>query len=183
MRDRFIDIPGQLREPSAELLQRLRAIDPYADVVYVGGGHWLLGRVHPVDYSRSSVCRMGRRWVAHIREGDGFFAASEIEDLDADRLARFRALQHALLRAQGFEILKDVVVHGQPDAVLEYELRRIRYLEQHHLEELTPEEQQAESDRRSQRNDRRLYERELASRIFHRSPYGRGNPAPVSLAS
>lgn len=159
--DRLIEVPGQVCEPSADLLRRLREVDPQAEVLYLGEGRWWLGRVR-ADSARRPV---GRAWALRVREGDGF-------PFDE---ARWAALRHALLLAQGWSPISEVTVRGEPDGVLVEELRRARFVERGGALE-DEEELAAESARRDRIRENKVRERDMAKWLFSRSPNGRGNP-------
>lgn len=159
---RLVDIPGQVVAPSADLLGRLREIEPYAEALYRGEGRWWLGRVREDSAKRP----VGRQWAKRILEGDGF-GAHEIEDLDADRRSRFSALQHALLLSYGWKLIADVTVVGaEYDGVLVDEFRKAMFVERGGTL-LTDEELAAESARRDRIRENKLREREAVRQIFH----------------
>jgi hypothetical protein len=83
--------------------------------------------------------------------------------------------RQAQLMAQGFGLVVDVTVQGEPDALLEAEFRMALYVERGGILETdrAREEQAAKESRRKQVQDR---ERELARWLFSRSENGRGNP-------
>lgn len=170
--ERLIDIPGQVREPSPDLLRRLREIEPRAEVLYVGAGRWWLGRVK----TESARCHAGRQMAARIREGDGHPLKEDWSPVGG----RWAALRQALLMSQGFGLVSEVQVDGEPDARIVEELRRAKFVEQGGV--LESEEAAAEeSVRRDRIRENKVRERELAKWLWSRSKYGRGNPAPVSV--
>lgn len=162
--DRLIDVSA-VREPSPELLHRLRQIDPRAEVVYVGQGRWWVGRVKP-DSARVPT---GRRMLAAIRAGDGF------PDDPGTPSDRWPELRQALLMAQGFGLVCDVTVYGEPDALLVREFELAMYVERGG-EFVSDEEREWERRRRDRIRENRIRDRELTKWLYKRSPNGRGNP-------
>jgi hypothetical protein len=165
---RLIDIPGQEREPSRELLGRLRALESRADVLYIGHAHWLLGYVHRLD--RGARCSMGRRMALRIQAGDGY----------AFDQGRWEAKRQALMYAQGFHVIADLEIQGEPDAQLVEELRRCLFVERGGILE-TPRAIAEESARRDRERERKVREREMVHWLWGRSRFGRSNPAPVTV--
>jgi len=161
--ERLIDVPA-LRDPSPDLLRRLREIDPRAEVIYVGNGRWWVGRVKANSPRRA----IGRRMALAIRNGDGH--PWRIGDRD-----RWPELRQALLMAQGFGLVVDVTVQGEPDARLVREFAIAMHVEQGGSYR-SPEAIREEEAKRKQERDRRDRERELLHWIYDRSPAGRGNP-------
>lgn len=166
---RLIAIPEQERTPSSELLRRLRALDDRAEVLYIGHGHWLLGHVDEF-VGRGARINMGKRMALRIKAGDGF-------PFDEGRWA---ALRQAQMYLQGFNVLSDLEIQGEPDAQLLEELRRCLYVEQGGQLE-TPRALAEESARRDRQRERQVREREMVHWLWGRSPHGRGNPAPVTV--
>lgn len=164
--ERLIDMPT-VRDPSPELLRRLRALDARAEVVYVGEGRWWVGRVKPDSARRAT----GRRMALAIRKGDGLYGPSQ-----------WPQLRQALLMAQGFGLVVDKTIQGEPDAILVREFRLAMYVERGGTY-LSDEERQQESTRRDRIRENRVRERDLAKWLYARSPYGRGNPAPVAVST
>ena len=147
-------------EPSADLLRRLRELDARVEVLYLGEGHWWMGRVKEDSAKRAVGQRMARR----IREGDGF-------PFDEGRWA---ALRHALLLTYGWNIITEVTVQGDPAPVLEEELRRDLFLRRGGVI-VSDEERAAESARQDRIRESKVRERDMAKWLFSRSPRGRGN--------
>lgn len=169
---RFIDIPGQLREPGPDLLRRLREHEPRAEALYVGAGRWWLGRVK-TDSARRQP---GREMAALARAGDGYALADDWEPTGD----RWHALRQGLLMSQGFGFLSEVVVRGEPDARLVEELRRLMYAERGGV--IENEAAKAEEDARRRRvNENRVRERDTLKWLWARHPGARGNPRPVSV--
>ena len=166
---RLIHIPGQEREPSAELLARLRVLDPRAEVLYIGHGHWLLGHVNENEEHGARVT-MGQRMALRIMEGDGF-------PFDESRWA---ALRQARMYLQAFHVVSDLEIQGEPDGQLVEELRRCLYVEQGGVLE-TPRAIAEQSALRDRQRERQVREREMVHWLWGRSPHGRGNPAPVTV--
>jgi hypothetical protein len=157
--ERLIDVPAT-RDPSPELLRRLRAIDPQAEVIYIGNGRWWLGRVKPNSPRRA----IGRRMALAIRQGDGF-------PWEQDGTSRWPELRQALLMAQGFGLLAEVNVQGEPDAALVATMERV----------LTQRDTPTEPDpdevaKTAAAAERQIRDRELLHWLYDRSPYGRANP-------
>lgn len=162
--DRLIDLPA-FRDPSPELLRRLRALDARAEVVYVGEGRWWVGRVKTNSARRAT----GRRMAAAIQAGDGLYGPT-----------RWPELRQALLMAQGFGLVVDKTIRGEPDAILVREFAIALYVERGGTY-LSEEDRQQESARRDRIRENRVRERDLAKWLYARSPHGRGNPAPVAF--
>lgn len=113
--ERLIDLPS-FRDPSDDLIRRLREMDSRAEVFYVGDGVWWLGRVK-ADAPRRAE---GRAWALRLRQGDGFASDQWLE------------LKQALLMSQGFAVLRRwgrVRIQGEPDLVLVEQMRRFLYEE------------------------------------------------------
>ncbi len=114
--ERLISIP-EFREPSADLLRRLRALDARAEVVYIGNGVWLVGRVKPESRRRIDA----RREILSLRVEDGF-----------PDIGRLPELRQAILKEQGFgQVVRTDgkngnprPIYGEPDGILcrEFEL-------------------------------------------------------------
>jgi hypothetical protein len=134
-------------------------MDDRAEVVYVGQGRWWVGRVKPNSPRRAT----GRQLALAIREGDGFGGDQWPE------------LRQALLMAQGFGLVVDVTVQGEPDAVLVREFALAMYVERGGTY-LSDEEQQHQRRRRDRISEHLIRERDLSKWLYSRSPYGRGNP-------
>lgn len=157
--ERLIDLPV-LREPTPHLLRRLRALDHRAEVVYAGDGRWWVGRVK-TDSARRAT---GRRMALAIQQGDGLYGPT-----------RWPELRQALLMAQGFGLVVDVRVQGEPDAILEKEFALALYVERGGAF-LSDEERAREAARRDRIRENRIRDRELTRWLFARSPLGRANP-------
>lgn len=155
--ERLIDIPT-FRDPSPELLRRLRVYDPRAEVVYAGQGRWLVGRVKTNSPRRAT----GRRMALAIKAGDGF---------PSDR---WPELRQALLMAQGFGVVVDVTMQGEPDGRLVNEFALAMHVEQGGRY-LSPDEQQRASNSRDHVREQQTRERDLGRWLYSRSPHGRGN--------
>lgn len=113
----LLQIP-QLRNCPPEVLRDLRAIDPQADLIYMGDGVWLLGAVNPSSIRwRAGQLKMKRAAEAKI-VGDALTRRR--------KLARWRyiAWEGALL-AQGFA---PIAVFGSPDKPCEPDSRIVEYL-------------------------------------------------------
>jgi hypothetical protein len=190
---RLIDLPGQLREPSDDLLGRLRAIDPLAEVVYVGNGRWWLGRVK----TDSARCAAGRRMLAGLMADTEPLPLGRVEREAALR-QREASLLQARLMSQGFSLTSEIVAHEADDRLVE-ELRRAKYVEQHSKPSdfatpesaralwlrlgLNPEAAAEEEARRDRIRENKVRERDLAKWLWSRSPLARANPAPVTVAA
>lgn len=155
--ERLIDLPGQLREPSADLLRRLRELDPRAEVVYVGEGRWWVGRV------KQNVPRIqrGRAMAVRILDGDGLY------DEFGQPVSQWPELRQALLMAQGFGLADEVRVQGEPDDKIVAVFREFTAGERGHR--IDPVVRKARNRRISD------IERELYTWLFKRSPKGRGD--------
>ena len=57
----MIDSFSQRTAP-ADVMARLREIEPTAELVYLGAGHWLLGSVRPTRVREREGCRAIGRW-------------------------------------------------------------------------------------------------------------------------
>jgi hypothetical protein len=166
---RLIDIPGQERQPSAELLHRLRALDTRAEVLYTGHGHWLLGHVNE-GMDRGARVRMGQRMALRVRAGDGYAFTED----------RWAALRQGLMYAQGFHVISDLEIQGEPDGQLVEELRRCLFVENGGVLE-TPRALAEQAALRDRQRERQVRERDMVHWLWGRSVYGRGNPAPVTV--
>src|SRR5574341_1372003 len=157
--ERLIDVPA-VREPSAELLHRLRQIDSRAEVIYVGQGRWWVGRVK-ADSARRPV---GQQMLAAIMAGDGF------PDEPGTETDRWPELRQAMLMAQGFGLVCDVTVYGDPDARLVREFELAMYVERGG-QFVSEEEREWQSRRRDRIRENRIRDRDLTKWLYKRSPH------------
>lgn len=155
--ERLIDIPV-LREPSADLLRRLRLLDDRAEVVYIGNGRWWVGRVKPNSPRR----KHGRRQAFRARQSDGFRDDN-----------RWPVLRQGLLMAQGFGLVVNEFVQGEPDGFLVAEFEKALFVERGGQLEDTAETlyEKVLSDIRG---ESKLKEQDLTKWAFNR--LGRRNP-------
>lgn len=159
---RLIDLPGQFREPSLELLRRLRAVDSQAEVVYVGAGRWWVGRVKEAPHRRAR----GRRMVERLQESDGFpWAPGEY----------WPQLRQGLLMAQGFGLVVDELIQGEPDAKLVHEFTVAMWVERGGVLK-TDATRVAQALRRDRLKAQADQERQIYRWLHSRSANGRGNP-------
>jgi hypothetical protein len=100
----LVDIPQSRDFPSA-LRSQLRAIDPVAEVVYVGDGRWLLGRVVWSSERNRKGTRL-LRWEHTMKV-----------DPDPDNLRVGRLAQ------QGFGTIAEYRIQGEPDARIVHDFR------------------------------------------------------------
>lgn len=160
--ERLIDIP-EMREPSAVLLRQLRELDARAEVVYVGHGVWLVGRVKPESQRRIDA----RREILSLRVEDGF--------PDTGRLPELR---QALLKEQGFgQVVRTdgldgnpPPIYGEPDGVLVSEFRKAMFVEQGGV--ITTVETLLEIARESRGRSTQLWEKDGTKEMYFRR---RGN--------
>ena len=104
---------GVERTAPALLLQRIRDIEPLAELIYAGEGSWLLGRVAPNDLLAEAGLRKQRAvnvQTASVRAG-----------LEAKRMHLLGRLQQ-----RGFQYT--AAFEGEPDGRIVNELRRADYL-------------------------------------------------------
>jgi hypothetical protein len=84
------------------------------------------------------------------------------------------AYRQALLMAQGFGLVVDETIQGEPDGILVREFEKALYVERGgQLETDATRAEQARQDRLKANQDR---ERQLYRWLHARSPHGRGNP-------
>jgi hypothetical protein len=96
--NRLVAIP-QSREPPPDLLRRLRAIHPRAELVYIGDGEWWVGIVEPNEHRRQTGARiLAREW------------AQDHPD--------WGVLRMGALLVQGFSYCGSWVFDGEPTAKL-----------------------------------------------------------------
>ena len=152
--ERLIDIP-ETREPSPDLLRRLRELDSRAEVVYVGNGMWYVGRVKPDAPRRITA----RREILNLRESDGF--------PDEERWPKLR---QALLKEQGFGVVVREKIQGEPDDILVAEFTRAMFVERGGV--IDNEEKRAKRARRSRQRDRAQWEKDKVKQAYFS---GRGN--------
>ena len=151
---RLIDISVE-REPSADLLWRLRELDPRAEVVYMGNGMWYVGRV------KSDVPRRitARREILSIKESDGF--------PDEERWPKLR---QALLKEQGFGVVVRETIQGEPDDILVAEFSKAMFVERGGV--IDTAEKRAKRKRRDRARTNRQWEADKVKEAYFR---GRGN--------
>lgn len=128
---RLINIPEE-REPSPDLLRRLREFDPRAEVFYAGHGVWYVGRVKPNSPRRINA----RSEILSLRKDDGF--------PDEDRMPEMR---QAILKEQGFGVVVREVIRGEPDDILVGEFAKAMFVERGG--EIDTEEKKEKRARRS----------------------------------
>lgn len=161
--ERLIGIP-EIREPSADLLRRLRTLDSRAEVVYLGNGVWLVGRVRTESRRRIDA----RSEILSLRVEDGF--------PDTGRLPELR---QSILKEQGFgqvvrtdgENGNPNRIYGEPDAILFREFEKAMCFERAGYKHETEEDEIARA-RLSRRRDRAQWEKDEVKRVYFR---GRGN--------
>jgi hypothetical protein len=107
--------------------------------------------------------------VVAILEGDGF------PDEPGEPSDRWPERRQALLMCQGFGLVCDVTVYGEPDALLIREFELAMYVERGG-QFVSDEEREWESRRRDRILENRVRDRDLTKWLFKRHPYGRGNP-------
>ena len=152
--ERLIDIP-ETREPSLDLLRRLRELDSRAEVVYVGNGMWYVGRVKP-DAPRRIIAR---REILNIKESDGF--------PDEERWLKLR---QALLKEQGFGVVVMETIRGEPDDILVAEFTKAMFVERGG--EVDNKEKREKRARRSRQRARAQWEKDKVKQAYFS---GRGN--------
>lgn len=135
-------------------------MDERAEVVYVGQGRWWVGRVKPASPRRVA----GRRLALRVREGDGF-SWSEEGYGSGDR---WPDLRQGLLMAQGFGLVVDQRIQGEPDARLVYEFERAMHFERTGYMEETEEERVFREVKADKEREDRNMERELGKWAFRR---------------
>lgn len=128
---RLIDIPEE-REPSPDLLRRLRVMDSRAEVFYAGHGMWYVGRVKPNSRRRIDA----RRDILSLRKDDGF--------PDVERMPEMR---QAILKEQGFGVVVREFIRGEPDDILVAEFAKAMFVERGG--EIDTEEKKEKRARRS----------------------------------
>ncbi len=161
--ERLIDIP-EIREPSADLLRRLRTLDSRAEVVYLGNGVWLVGRVKTESHRRIEA----RSEILSLRVEDGF--------PDTERLPELR---QAILKEQGFgqvvrtdgEDGNPNRIYGEPDAILFREFEKAMCFERAGYKNETDEDKIARA-RLSRQRAQAQRDKDLTKEAYFR---GRGN--------
>lgn len=102
---RLVNIPESRTAPK-EVIQRLREIDPAAELVYMGGGRWRLGRVVPSrDRTRKGTLLL--MWESRM--------PAEKQDGTNLRIGR--------LAQQGFGSIAEYQVQGEPGAQIVEDFR------------------------------------------------------------
>lgn len=97
----LVDFP-QAREAPADLVRRLRALDPTTDLIYAGDGRWWLGRVRPNSERRAEAFKILER-ASNLPVGATLNARSK------------ERVRLALLAYQGFAIAETYEMQGEPD--------------------------------------------------------------------
>lgn len=160
--ERLIDIP-EFREPSPDLLRRLRALDPRAEVLYAGKGVWYVGRVKTDSRRRIDA----RREILSLRVEDGF-----------PDVGRLPELRQAILKEQGFGLVvwtdgkegRPKPIYGEPDAILVREFEMAMFVERGGVIE-TIEDKLAKAVRSAQ-HEQTYWDRDQTKKAYFR---GRGN--------
>lgn len=150
------------RRPPDELVRNLREIDPTAEIIYAGVGHWLLGRYRP----NRVVEEKGIRMIKAIRKMERIVSATAHPDIRTVRkVLAFRRWTYELFR-MGFRKTAKYKRHGEPGSdIVEdfrariYNLQRIDRIEQELLDQADADVQllrtleQAEADAREKAKD------------------------------
>lgn len=109
--ERLLDLPEPRTCPPA-LLAQLRAIDPAAELVYVGEGEWWLGVVKPNTFRRA--------------QGDHLLAREWKKDHPT-----WEQIRYGQLMRQGFAYCGSWVIEGEPDGRIVNDFRESTWLWAH----------------------------------------------------
>lgn len=106
-------VAGTERECPPTLLQRLRRIEPLAELAYIGDGEWWLGRRAP----NSALAQAGREKVRAAH------AASPTSHVTAEAIRLWRV---GRLQQEGFVFIASY--EGEPDGRIEQDLEVMDFL-------------------------------------------------------
>jgi hypothetical protein len=122
-----LSVPTPLgRTAPADLLARLREIEPTTTLVYVGDGTWWLGRVRPSDDPRHA--KLHRQGVAML---DGM---AQLDGLRGGKGRAQRMVVNALCKLAGFEWEREFRIQGEPTGDVVAWWRAQHWLETHQAE-------------------------------------------------
>lgn len=164
MAEALVSIPTT-REVPAEIRRGLRALDPTAEVVYLGWGRWVVGRVRPTDDSLRIAQRMlATYWM-----------------LPAAARGTKRSVQRyrfALACQQGFRPVAQYVLR-EPDDRLVREFQESQWRMRHQRGDLLDEYDRAEAEDKAERREqlRDLHRASEVHRYVTTSNFGRATPS------
>lgn len=162
--DALVSIPTT-REVPADVRRGLRALDPTAEVVYLGFGKWVVGRVRPTDDSM----RIARHMLASYWR------------LPAAARGTKRSLQRyrfALACQQGFRPVAQYVLRDLDGRVVR-EFQESQWRMTHQRGDLLDEYEQAEAQDKAERREqlRDLHRANDVCRYVSTSNFGRATPS------
>lgn len=114
------------RRPPPEVVRGLREIDPLAELVYVGHGRWLLGKVHPGEWDkREEAIRAMDRWVELVAQLDPRDHEVPLKELLPGLFDRWNEKR---LHVMGFQPLPTVWHMELPDSTMVEHFRRVDFI-------------------------------------------------------
>lgn len=97
---------GVEREAPEGLLRALRVIDPTAELIYLGDGNWMLGRIRPSEPLRQAGARLARSCRLATKHRSTLLPTD------------YRRHLVAQLRMLGFQPTTEYHVQGEPTAAI-----------------------------------------------------------------
>lgn len=164
MAEALVSVPTT-REVPAEIRRGLRALDPTAEVIYLGWGKWMVGKVRPTDESVRIAQRMLRNYWR----------------LPAGARATKRSLQRyrfALACQQGFRPVAQYVLRDVDDRLVR-DFQVSQWKMRHQSGDLLDEYDRAEALDKEQRREqlRDLHRANDVHRYVTTSNFGRATPS------
>lgn len=101
---------GVEREAPRDVLRGLRVIDPTAELIYLGAGRWLLGRVVSSEPIRAAGERLAASCSRATKSRNTASRTLTREDYDRHLMAQ--------LRLRGFQPTTEYVVYGEPTGAI-----------------------------------------------------------------
>lgn len=130
------------REPPGEVVLGLREIDPLAELVYVGKGRWLLGKVSDEWDKRQTAINAMTQWKKLMTKFD---PANHEEPLIEILPGLFDRWNEKRLQVMGFQPLPVVFHMEMPDSGIVEFFRRVDWIWKFAWKEAS-EEKEAEAD-------------------------------------
>jgi len=135
--ERLVEWPA-IFDPPPELLRRLRAIRPNAELIYIGDGRWWLGEVRWNSEKARRAGIMIKTWWQN-RKDEGVTVLT-----DPHHIAFLRDAQ---LLYQGFAYIREYF--GDPDGRIVNDYQRMCWKEDHDILEQEVQHQLSQSDDRT----------------------------------
>jgi len=163
----LVDVP-QLRTAPEDIRRRLREIDPTVEVIYLGRGRWIVGKVRPNQHVRARAIRMLDEFHRNLQN------KKKLSERGKEKVL------FALLALQGFRPVADYTM-PEPDGTVVKDFERSRFLWLHTSENELWRQLDGEMDRPGEEARKVLGDpslaREALSRAFKLN-FGRASQAP-----